>query len=135
MLTYRPEKRITAEEALADIWIMKFAHCDKVYALNVLESMQHLAEFKARSNLYKAVLSYIAGHFISTEEEKKSRQVFEMLDVNGDGLLSKEELLEGYKILMGGDVELAKREVEETMARIDLNKNGTIEYKGTAIQT
>ncbi len=131
MLTYDPEKRVSAEEALSDIWIVKYTHADRVEAVNVLESMTLLKQFKAESNLQKAVLSYMADHIMSLEQEQKMRQVFEMLDVNGDGQLSKEELLEGYKILLDGQVEEAKREVETTMAQTDLNHNGTLDYKGT----
>ena len=130
MLAYLPEKRITAEQALNDIWIMKFTHSGRVGTINMLESMQQLQKFKARSGLQKAVLSYMTGRFISTDQEKKAREVFEMLDVNGDGQLSKGELLNGYKILLNGDIDTATKEVEDMMSHLDMNRNGTIDYRG-----
>ncbi len=131
MLRYEPEKRITAEEALNDIWIMKFTHSGKIEASNMLESMQQLHQFKAQSGLQKAVISYMTGHFISTEQEKKAREVFKMLDANGDGKLSRAELVQGYKMMMDGDTEAAEREVKEVMSQVDLDKNGCIDYRGT----
>ncbi len=118
---------------MSDIWIVKYTHGDKVQTRNLFESMEQLKEFKAQSNLQKAIMSYMADHFVTLEQEQRTRQVFEMLDVNGDGQLSREELLEGYKILLGGDVEEAKIEVESTMNQLDMNKNGTIDYKGTPL--
>ena len=61
------------------------------------------------------------------EQEKKAREVFEMLDANGDGQLSEEELIQGY-IKLFGDLEQAKREVTKIMDQLDMNKNGTIDY-------
>lgn len=128
MLTYDPEKRITAQEALNDIWIMKFNVMDKVDANNMLGSMKRLQEFKAESELQKAVWSYMSEYFITAEQEKKAREVFKMLDVNNDGQLSKKELLDGYTTIIG-DPEEAKGRVEEIMNKLDMNKNGTIDYK------
>ena len=128
MLTYDPYKRISAVEALNDIWIMKFDSTDKVEMINVLNSMNQLQRFKAESELQKAVWSYMSERFITLDQEKKAREVFRMLDVNNDGQLSKQELLDGYTTIMG-DPEEAKSRVDEMMEKLDMNQNGTIDYK------
>jgi len=128
MLTYNPEERISAEEALNDIWIMKFATKEAIELNTMLTSMRSLLEFCNKSMLQKAVLSYASGRFMTEEEEKKAREVFEMLDVNGDGQLSREELLEGYKIILNNPDE-AQAYVDKVMSQLDMNNNGTIDYK------
>jgi calcium-dependent protein kinase len=128
MLTYNPEERISAEDALNDIWIMKFATREPIELNTMLGSMNSMQEFNVKSGLQKAVLSYASGHFMAEEQEKKAREVFEMLDVNGDGQLSREELLEAYKIILD-DVNEAKAYVDKVMNQLDMNNNGTIDYK------
>ena len=53
-------------------------------------------------------------------------KVFKMLDKNGDGVLSQEELIQGYTRLIGE--EQAKKEVEQIMQNIDNNGNRMIDY-------
>ena len=61
MLTYSPSERITAEEALKDIWIIKFSRENNVGADRVLESMNSLKEFQTQSVMQNAILTYLAG--------------------------------------------------------------------------
>ena len=54
-----------------------------------------------------------------------------MLDKNNDGQLSVEELVEGYSFLGRSDVENREKivmEVNEIMEKVDLDKNGFIDY-------
>jgi len=132
-MAYYPEHRITADFALQDPWITKHSHKELIASNEVIQCIENLKAFKAISSLQKAVLSYMASHVVSKEEEKKLREVFSQFDTNGDGQLSQEELLEGYKQLYGGEEELAQEAVSKIMNNIDINKNGTIDYNGTWI--
>ncbi len=131
MLTYDPKKRLSAEEALNDIWILKFTQKGKVSACDVLDTMKNLRDFKAHSLMHKAVLCYMVSYVMSKEEEKKLREIFDMLDTNNDGQLSQEELTSGFKMLHNGDAVAAARDVKRVMRYIDINKNGSIDYNGT----
>lgn len=130
MLTYQPDKRISSEAALTDEWFTILSKKENLKDELMLESMENLRKFKFLSTMQKAVMTYLATHVINKEEEKKMRQIFELFDSNHDGQLSKEELIEGYKMLFEGDVQMAIKEIERTMKRIDINKNGTIDYNG-----
>ena len=53
------------------------------------------------------------------------REAFKKLDTNNDGVLSREELLQGYKESYG---EMAEVEVDRIMAVADADQNGYLEY-------
>lgn len=128
MMRYDPDKRISAEEALRNEWIKKYSGKSKVETETMLESIANLQRFQATSELHKAVLSYMTEHFMSLEREKKARLAFATFDINNDGQLSKNELIEGYTQLLGNRDE-ARTRVEGIMEQLDMNRNGTIDYK------
>lgn len=64
---------------------------------------------------------------MSTKDEKNElMKVFQSLDLNKDGKLSREELVIGYqKILNAGE---AEEEVDKIMKAVDKNASGEIDY-------
>eukprot|EP00826_Nyctotherus_ovalis_P025736 TRINITY_DN1998_c0_g1_i20.p1 TRINITY_DN1998_c0_g1~~TRINITY_DN1998_c0_g1_i20.p1 ORF type:complete len:265 (-),score=86.99 TRINITY_DN1998_c0_g1_i20:167-961(-) len=128
MLTYDPKKRITAESALRDPWFAMYDKKKNTNSMQMLECIKSLRAFRVTSTMQKAVLSYMASHIISKEEEKKLREIFTALDQKHNGYLTIEELAKGYLLLFKGDLEAAKAEAKQTMKRLDINGNGTIDY-------
>ncbi len=131
MLTYNPKLRISVDVALNDLWLKKYETKKITDTIEVLGCIENLREFRVHSTMQQAVLSYMAAHMINKEEEKKLREIFTSLDQDHNGLLSLEELTEGYRLMYGWSVEVAKREAKKTLDNIDLNRNGTIDYNGT----
>ena len=129
MLTYNPKMRISAKEALNNAWFKLYENND-AKKRTILEGVKCLKTFKTNSVMQRAVLSYISAHAINKGEEKKLREIFNCLDKDKDGLLSLEELAEGYLLLFNGDEKSAKEEAKRTMDEIDTNKNGTVDYNG-----
>lgn len=70
---------------------------------------------------------FIASQLMTREEKDKLTAIFMTLDKNGDGSLTKEELLEGYTKLYKNR-ERARNEVESLMAIADVDNNGLIDY-------
>jgi calcium-dependent protein kinase len=54
-----------------------------------------------KNKLQKALYFFLANNLASEEEKKKMTETFKALDVNGDGVLSKEEIRNGYQQLCG----------------------------------
>ena len=85
-----------------------------------------MRKFHAGRKLQQAALTYIVNYLMSKEEKNEMILMFQSLDKNGDGVLSAEEIYEGYKDTLG-EVE-ARREVERIMKEVDVDGNGTIDY-------
>lgn len=127
MLTHNPEQRISAFDALNHPWITAYTSTKIIDSkLNVL-SLKHLQAFKVRNQLQQATLAYIANHLQSQETMNRLKEVFQQFDKNGDGVLERDELLEGY-MKLGKTTEQAVKIVDKIMREIDLNNNGTIDY-------
>ena len=86
---------------------------------------------------------FLCNYFLAESDKKKLLQVFEELDEDKDGLLTKEEVQKGrenfWTILTQLKIgfekyqlinELAEGGVDEIIGRIDRNKNGSIDYSG-----
>jgi len=76
--------------------------------------------------LKQATLAFIASQLLGQEEKDYLEKIFKALDKNGDGHLSKEEILEGYEEHFG--VPINEEEVDRMMKNVDLDGNGVIEY-------
>ena len=85
-----------------------------------------MRKFHAGRKLQQAALTYIVNYLMTKEEKNEMLEIFQSLDTNGDGVLSREEIYEGYRQTLG-DVE-AKKEVDRIMSEIDIDQNGTIDY-------
>lgn len=72
-------------------------------------------------------MSFMATQLLNKEEKAKLTEIFKSFDKNCDGILSKEELIQGYSMLHGS-IDRANIEVEQILARVDINGNGTIDY-------
>lgn len=63
----------------------------------------------------------------SKQNEEKLLETFKMFDKNHDGILSIEELREGFKEFLGDQI-MFEDELQGILKKIDLNQNGMIEY-------
>ena len=64
---------------------------------------------------------------------KELEKAFTKLDVNGDGKLSTEELLNGFKEIMGEVA--AEAEVDRIMKMVDTDNNKCIDYSEFVMAT
>jgi calcium-dependent protein kinase len=125
MLDFNPTSRYSASECLNHKWLTDNTKktIDTKFSIKCLNNMK---KFHAERKLQQAALTYIVNHLLSKEEKNELLELFQAFDKNGDGVLSKDEIYEGYKSILG-EVEAAK-EVERIMNEVDIDRSGTIDY-------
>lgn len=125
LLTYDVEKRITAEKALTHPWLTEMSSAT-VEASVAVGALSNLKGFRADQKLKQATYAYIASQLLSKNEKENLSKIFMQIDKNGDGQLSKEEILEGYDKFFGKAME--KEDIEKMFDSVDTDKSGFIEY-------
>jgi len=127
LLQYKPEKRPSAKEGLRDPWFQKFLEPNKESSEELFNGLKNLASFRTQMTFQKAVLTYIASQELTQNEEKELKGLFNSLDKDQNGIITKDELVEGF-IKVGEKKSNAKVKAKEVMHRIDINQNGAIDY-------
>lgn len=125
-LTYDPEKRISAGDALDHMWFKKFAKVDKPKKSLASRALGNLRNFRAEQKLKQATLAYIVQTCLTKEETDKMEEIFSAMDENNDGMLSKQEISNGYEEHFGYQIE--DEELDKLFAAIDTDGSGAIDY-------
>jgi calcium-dependent protein kinase len=120
------KKRFSARNALQHPWITSLVKRELPKTEIFSEALKNLKNFRSTSILRDAVNTFITTQFISANDTKDLREVFRNMDKNGDGKLSKDELMEEYLKIMGESE--AKEEVDRIMKEVDSDNNGFIDY-------
>jgi calcium-dependent protein kinase len=126
MLVYEPAKRLTASEALGHPWFQNMLGSNQPDKPSALNTLNNLKTFRAERKLQQAIWIFLATYFSNKEEKTKMIEVFQSLDKDKDGILTPDEIREGYELITG-KVQDAKA-IEEMIKKIDMNGSGTIDY-------
>ena len=125
MLKRNPKNRISAKEALKDKWIQNNAHGAPLKA----KIFKNLTSFHSQTRFRHAIITFIASQMTSKEDNDELLKAFTALDADGNGVLSREELLNGYKNIYT-DKKTSEIEVivDELMDNVDINNKGEINF-------
>ena len=126
MLNMDPKARPSAVECMQDEWVRTYATQQNLASQNVLLSLNNLKSFTSEQKLRQAFLSFITSQMMTKELDKTLSESFRAIDKNGDGRLSREELVDAYQQIM--PVEEAMSTVEAIMVNVDVNHSGYIDY-------
>ena len=127
MLTYEPGQRPTAKECYDHPWFKKEHRLDKKKLDH--ETLKNFKHFQYRSKLQRALYHFLADNLSSSEEKKRLTETFKALDINGDGTLSKDEIMSGYSKTVG----ITNEELDKLLKECDVNHTGKINYTGKRI--
>ena len=91
LLSYDPEDRPSAEEALNNKWLQSMiSHGNSKLSEYIITN---LIKFRTTLGLQKATVSFLTNQISINEEIKKLKEEFDKIDVNKDGEISKDELI------------------------------------------
>ncbi|CAL4918446.1 unnamed protein product [Urochloa decumbens] len=122
MLQMDPRKRPTAQQVLEHPWVQNARRAPNVPLGDVVRA--RLQQFSAMNKLKKKAMRVIAEH-LSVEEVEVIRDMFALMDADGDGRVTLQELKAGLKKVGS---KLAEPEMELLMEAADVNGNGYLDY-------
>ena len=128
MMTFDPKSRPDAETALNNPWLLfyKDANKPKVNKKSAQLALENLRKFRVKNKLHHAIWIFLVQNLSTNEEHQRLLELFESLDKDGNGMLNKQELIQGYQqILNAAD---ACKAAERIMEFVDINKSGSIDY-------
>lgn len=125
LLTYDASERISAEDALKHKWISDNSSID-IDNKTAENALGNLGKFRADQKLKQAAYAFIASQLISKSEKDRLAKIFKAIDKNGDGKLSKEEILDGYEEHFGKHLD--EDELDSLFGSVDIDGSGFIDY-------
>lgn len=132
LLTLDTEKRTSSGDALLHPWITEHweSEFDTKMAKNALSN---LSKFRAEEKIKQATIAYIASQLLSKKEKESLSSVFKAFDENGDGMLSKEEIKNGYEKVFGYSIN--EEQINSMFKAVDLDGSGYLDYSEFVVAT
>lgn len=124
--------RINAEEALNHKWFKKLKTKDKfnfVTQEKIKSMLGNLKTYSADKMLQRIALAYLVHNNPQHEEVLDACKLFNLIDKNSNGKITKLELQNGMNELSVCDEEESQKLVDEIFNLIDGDNNGYIEYE------
>ena len=130
-LTMDVDKRISAEEALKHPWFQNNKSKElynEIKNTNTIKKLvENLKNYHSNSVITETALAYLVHNFPQTSDVINSCKLFNMIDLNGDGKITQEELYEGLNKVLKSDT--LKNDVAIIFKNIDMDDNKYIEYE------
>ncbi len=134
LLQVDPAKRLSAKEALEDVWFknnLSMNTLDNQNSNSFKYFIKNITEFYAEQKLQQATLAFLVHNFAPKDELDELKKIFFAFDKNGDGKLSKEEFVKGLtnnnstlNTILKSDASL-----EGLIKNIDTDNNGYISFE------
>jgi calcium-dependent protein kinase len=124
LLKADPEKRLPINEVMAHPWlnnIGQFSNCAELVQVTT-----NLQQFSNHSRFQAMCVTAVAKQ-LDHRCLRRIHRVFRDIDTKGDGVLSFQEVAEGFKKIYGEDSKEYKN-VQQTFEQMDLDGSGTIDY-------
>jgi calcium-dependent protein kinase len=115
--------RISAKEALSHEWFK--TTLSAISAPLNDRVVGNIKRFKPKSKIQQAVYFFIVNSLTSKEDRAELARLFESLDLNKDGTISKEELQIGLAKI---NYSMSDFELNDLVDKLDNNKNNQIDF-------
>ena len=131
LLETNPKKRLDAEQALNhkvfDINKTKEILNDIPDEKIILKLINNLKNYKSDSILKETALAYLVHNFHDIEDIDNACKLFDKLDVDGNGKITKDELFIGLSSLIKS--ENLKRDIKKIFLNLDTDDSKYISYE------
>lgn len=129
MLEYDPLDRISMNDAFHHDWIQKFSLLKNLDNKSIQKTLKSLLMIKFERKLQEFVWLFFVNNFANNVSHFKDDvlNAFQCVDLNGDGTLSRSEMVTAYSGILG-DLKRAEKYVEKIFKCLDCNKNGSIDF-------
>lgn len=87
-------------------------------------ALANLKSFSSKNLVKQAALGYLIQHFLNVNDAVELEQVFSDLDTSGDGTLSRDELIAGYRKYFGADYD--EQRIDDMISMADSSGDGLI---------
>lgn len=122
LLNKDPSRRPQAKEVIMHPWIQ--GHMHGLSSKICLDSVKNLITFRSQVKIQHATFEFIVSHLSTQQELKELQNAFMILDTNGDGKLSREEVLQGIQ-----QVQFTKYfDIEKIIEECDADGSDYIDY-------
>ena len=124
LLSYDPEDRPSAEEALNNKWLQSMISNGNSKLSEYI--ITNLIKFRTTLGLQKATVSFLTNQISINEEIKKLKEEFDKIDVNKDGEISKDELIRCLETIYPRQEAILR--ANAIFKEIDFNNDGSINF-------
>ena len=130
-LTMDSNKRITAEEAINHPWFKTNQSKElfnKVKDTNIIkELIENLKRYKRTSVIQETALAYLVRHFPHIKDVVNACKIFNQIDNDDDGRITKDELFKGINALYQSST--LQKDIDEIFKNLDMDNDGFIGYE------
>ena len=124
MLVFDYNKRKSAEELLNHPWF-DLLNDEKVNKREMKRVAKNMEKFHFKNKLQEAFFMYLINTLVAKDECEELIEIFENMDTNKDGVLSKTEILNGFE--KAGKI-ITQEEVDDIFNEIDKDGNGLVSF-------
>jgi calcium-dependent protein kinase len=132
LLTKNTKVRLSAEQALNNIWFLKFKTKEQANMLKpekIQTCLKNIKNYQGGYILQQAALAYLVHNNTHLPEVQDAYRLFNLIDENNDGQITKEEFYNGLKKFHTVDEKTLQEDVDIIFSSIDADNNGFIEYE------
>jgi calcium-dependent protein kinase len=126
LIKANPKQRMEIQDVVKHPWFTSVRRNSAAPEEDSADVFKNLQQFSNGSTFTKMCMVAVARQ-LDHKGLKDIHQVFRDMDVNGDGVLSFQEVSDGFKKIFGEDSPQYK-DVKDTFGKLDLDGSGTIDY-------
>ena len=125
MLKVDPKQRPTAADLLNDEWFQTYVQKPNFQTINS-RALQQLKLFKSDYRLQSEVLLFFVNTYDIKREKQRFLQIFQEIDVDHNGYISKDELKAAFERL--GELDMSEDALDAIMEKVDFDQNGGLDF-------